>query len=141
MKFAVPQFIDAEDKVLGPLTVRQFLIMLLSFGTMFLAYKTLDFVTFIIYSVFAFTLAGIFAFFKVNGQPFHYFVLNLLQTFRRPGLRIWDKTLDASELREIMRKPPPPPPRKKVIKEALGANKLNELSLIVNTGGVYNPEE
>ena len=32
-QFVVPQFIDAEDKILGPLTGRQFVIMLLVFMT------------------------------------------------------------------------------------------------------------
>ena len=32
MKYAVPQFIDTEDKILGPLTARQFLIELAMLG-------------------------------------------------------------------------------------------------------------
>jgi hypothetical protein len=44
-------------------------------------------------------------------------------------------------LRELYRTAPPPPPKAKIYKEPLEATKLTELSLIVNTGGVYNPED
>jgi hypothetical protein len=40
--------------------------------------------------------AGVFliiAFFKINGMPIHFFFLNLLQTLRKPRLRIWQKEL------------------------------------------------
>jgi hypothetical protein len=38
-KFIVPQFIDNEDKILGPLTVRQFLILLGAAVLLFILYK------------------------------------------------------------------------------------------------------
>ncbi len=40
-QFVVPQFIDVEDKILGPLTVRQFLIMLVSCLICFLGFPAL----------------------------------------------------------------------------------------------------
>jgi hypothetical protein len=140
MRYVVPQFIDVEDKILGPLTVRQFLLLLLTAMIMFIEYKLADFGLFLAVSVPTFALGGTFAFFRVNGQPFHFFLLNLVQTFRRPGLRSWDKEETDAELLDIIRKPPPPlaPPR--IRKEALAGTKLTELSLVVNTGGVYNPD-
>ena len=35
-KFVVPQFIDNEDKILGPITVRQFLILLVATFVIFI---------------------------------------------------------------------------------------------------------
>ncbi|KPJ84785.1 hypothetical protein AMJ57_05495, partial [Parcubacteria bacterium SG8_24] len=87
-----------------------------------------------------FALGGTLAFFRVNGQPFHFFLLNLIQTFRRPMLRIWDKSLTDSELRQLALKPPEVKVASRVKKELLTTSRLSELSLIVNTGGVYNPE-
>ncbi|OGL73573.1 hypothetical protein A3C96_01915 [Candidatus Uhrbacteria bacterium RIFCSPHIGHO2_02_FULL_60_10] len=141
MKYAVPQFIDNEDKVLGPITVRQFLIMMATSATCFVAYKTLDFVGFVAYASFITILGGIVAFTRINGMPFHYFLLNLVQTWRRPGKRIWNKAVSDAQLRVYIIETPPPPPRKRLVKEALGISKLTELSLIVNTGGVYNPDQ
>lgn len=141
MRYVVPQFIEVEDKIIGPLTVRQFLILLGTTLVMFIEYKLADFGLFLLIGITTFALGGIFAFFRVNGQPFHFFVLNMIQTFRRPGLRVWDKEYSDSELMDIVKKPPPPPPVARIRKEPLAATKLTELSLVVNTGGVYNPED
>lgn len=141
MRYVVPQFIEIEDKIIGPLTVRQFLLLLGTVGIMFIEYKLSDFGLFLAIGLPTFILGGVFAFFRVNGQPFHYFVLNMLQTFRRPGLRVWDKEYSDSELMALVKQPPPPPPPARIRKEPLAATKLTELSLVVNTGGVYNPED
>lgn len=141
MKYTVPQFIDVEDKIIGPLTTRQFLILLLTAGLMFLDFKLFDFGLFLATAIPTFALGGTFAFFRVNGQPFHFFLLNMVQTLKRPALRVWDKEYSDEELRFIIKTPPPPPPPKRIRKEALATTKLTELSLVVNTGGVYNPED
>lgn len=140
-KYAVPQFIDTEDKIMGPITVRQFVILLFAAMLMFITFKLADFTLFVILALFEIIVAGIIAFTKINGQPFHYFILNVVQTTRRPKIRVWDKELTTAELQIILKAPPPPPPRKKIIKTAVATTKLSELSMIVNTGGVYNPED
>lgn len=140
MQYMVPQFIDVEDKIFGPITTRQFIIILIGGTLEFILFKLLSFVTFILVGLPLFALIGTLAFLRVNAQPFHFFLLNLVQTTRRPKLKVWDKTLTPGELRELMRevpeKAPPPPPTK----EPLTVTKLQELSLIVNTGGVYKPQ-
>lgn len=141
MRYTVPQFIDVEDKILGPITVRQFVIMLVTGLIMFILYKVLDFTAFIVFGLMTFALGGVIAFFRVNGQPFHFFLLNLAQTFSKPRLRVWNKDLNDGELQALVKAPAPKPPETKVVKERLVDSKLSELSLVVNTGGVYNPEE
>lgn len=141
MKYVVPQFIDVEDKILGPITTRQFVILLVTGFFGFIAYKLFDFGLFLLIAIVLTILGGILAFMRVNGQPFHYFLLNLVQTFRKPGLRVWDKELDTFELQTLVKEPPPPPPKARIKKEALASTKLAELTLVVNTGGVYNPED
>lgn len=141
MKYTVPQFIDVEDKIMGPLTTRQFLIMLLDAGFIFLAYKLFDFTLFILVAIVLFVAAAILAFLRINGQPFHFFMLNMIQALKRPKLRVWNKELSEDEIRILYKEEPPPPPKAKIRKEVLAETKLTELSLIVNTGGVYNPED
>ncbi|MBI4133334.1 PrgI family protein [Candidatus Uhrbacteria bacterium] len=140
-QFVVPQFIDVEDKIFGPITVRQFIIILVDFGIVFLFYKIFDFALFVLLGLPTLGIGFVLAFIKINGQPFHFFLLNFLQTARRPRLRIWDKTIPESVLRELIRapevKPPPLPPKK----PPLEASRLTELTLVVNTGGVYRPED
>ncbi len=66
-KFIVPQFIDKEDQILGPVTVRQFLIMLVAVFTIFIANRILAFPYFIVYTIFAGSIGGVFGFLKING--------------------------------------------------------------------------
>lgn len=140
MQYMVPQFIDIEDKIFGPITTRQFIIILVGGVLEFVLFKLFRFWMFAFFGLLIFALSGTLAFMKVNGQPFHFFLLNLVQTLRRPRLKAWDKSLTDGEVREYVRqvpeKPPPPPPHK----EAPTATKLQEVSLVVNTGGVYRPE-
>ena len=140
-QFVVPQFIDNEDKIMGPLTGRQFVISLVMFMTLAIMWKLLPIVWFALTGVPFFAFMVILAFAKVNGQPFHLFLLNLTQSLRKPKLRVWDKRLNDAEVRAYLTKeiPPPPPPRAR--KAFANASRLQELTLVVNTGGVYKPEE
>jgi len=140
-QFTVPQFIDAEDKIIGPVTLRQFIIMVIAFLTDGILWQLLNFVPFLLVGIPVIVFGGIVAFTRINGQPFHYFVLNIVQTFRKPRLRVWDKKLTNAQLKVYVKKKIVAPPPPLVRKPALGSSRLKELSLLVNTGGTYNPEE
>ncbi|WKZ28951.1 MAG: PrgI family protein [Patescibacteria group bacterium] len=140
-QFVVPQFIDVEDKILGPITTRQFVILMVDGLVMFIVYKILSLPWAILTDVLLLTSGLVLAFVRINGQPFHYFLLNVLQTWRRPHVRVWNKELSDAEIIALSKVEPPPPPPAKPYKEALTTSRLSELALVVNTGGVYQPEE
>mgnify|MGYP002725625026 CR=1 FL=1 len=137
----MPQFIDSEDKIFGPVTARQFLILMAAILFDFVLFKLLSFVPFIIFATLTIMFAGILAFVKINGVTMHYFALNVLQTFKRPKLRVWQKTYTDADLRNLMKQEPPPPPSTFKRKEFSATSHLQELTLVVNTGGVYKPED
>lgn len=140
-QFTVPQFIDVEDKIFGPITVRQFVILLADGLILAVAYKFADLTLFAVILL-LFGGAGLMlAFVKINGQPFHYFILNFLQTFRRPPLRVWQKQYTTAELKQFMTGEPIMPVLPKAVKEVVRSSRLSELSLVVDTGGRYVPEE
>ncbi|MBI4426327.1 MAG: PrgI family protein [Candidatus Kerfeldbacteria bacterium] len=143
-QFIVPQFIDVEDKIIGPISVRQFLTFLVGAALIFanyqIVYKVLypNFWVFAISSIFIFAVAGTFAFLKINGRTFHYFLLNLFVTMQKPRLRVWNKRLRRSDFltkEEAVEIAAPLP-----VKAPLTMRKLTELSLIVDTGGAYREE-
>ncbi len=141
-KFIVPQFIDKEDQILGSIVVRQFLIMLVAAFLVFIVYKLLTFPYFIAATIGIVAMAGTFGFLKVNSQPFHVFFVNFLQTSVRPSLRTWDKHPTDAELREWMKAGQiTPPTQVSAAKPHPESSRLRDLSLIVNTGGVYRPDE
>jgi len=141
-QFTVPQFIDVEDKIIGPITTRQFLIILGGFMIIAICYKFFDFSLFLVSAIFMMATMGVLAFVKINGMPFHYFILNFLQTLSRPNLRVWNNTIGKIETffeaAESVKKAPVP------VSEPEGGytmSRLAELSLIVDTRGSYHGEE
>lgn len=91
MRFNVPQFIDIEDKIIGPLTLKQFLFIAAGGGVLFILWFYLKLFAFIIVAVpiAAFCLA--LAFYKINGQPFAAFLINGLKFILKPKLYLWRK--------------------------------------------------
>lgn len=138
-QFVVPQFLDIEDKIFGPVTVRQFLILLASGLIHFVVFKLADTTLFILFLAFFGSFTLILAFVKINGQAFHYFLLNIFQTARRPSLRIWNKALSREELDQLRRPFKNEVPEHLEVKHA-SVNRIRDLSLLVNTGGYYKPE-
>jgi hypothetical protein len=140
-KFIVPQFIDKEDQILGPITVRQFLISLVTFFAVFIEFKIFAFLYFIPIGLFTLAFGATFGFVKINGQPFHIFFINFLQTSVRPKLRVWDKNPLDAELRAWIKPQALVLVEKTPRKERPASSRLRDLSLTVNTGGVYKPED
>ena len=141
-QFTVPQFIDVEDKIIGPITVRQFIIILASFLIAVAAYRIFTFSAFLVISIIVFGIAAVFAFYRVNGMPFHFFVLNFFQTFSRPTLRVWNLAIGKIET-EFINESEAKKDELKTRKQdrRVGASRLAELSLIVDTSGKFKGGE
>ena len=73
MQFVVPQFIDVENKIFGPISVRQFIIILATLGLIWVWWELFTIWLAAILGVFTFAVGGTFAFVKINGQSFHIF--------------------------------------------------------------------
>lgn len=137
----VPQFIDVEDKILGPITVRQFIIILVGGGIDFVAYKLSDFTLFLLQFVIVSLISFIVAFIKINGRPIHYFLLNVFQTVKRPKRRVWQKIFSTALLKSYLNIKEIRLPPTITTKNKVRASRLAEMSLIVDTGGVYQGEK
>ena len=138
-QFTVPQFIDVESKIIGPITTRQFLIFLATAALIGIFYKLFDFALFLATGLPVLGLAILFAFVKVNGQPFHLFVLSLVKTLRRPNTRIWNKQTTVQEVPEFT--PIIKNEYQAQFKPAFKSSHLADLSLVVDTQGRYKGQE
>ena len=136
-QFVVPQFIDVEDKILGPITTRQFVLMIVAGLFLVIAYKLFDISLFVLTVLIVCGLVGLFGFYKVNGRPFHLFLSSFIQVGVKAKLRVWNKTdeiitvTDAGDTAPVAR--PQARPR-------LSRTRLAELALQVDTGGIYQAE-
>lgn len=104
MRFQVPQFIEVEDKIFGPLTFKQFLYILGGAGLSFIIWSIFkniigNFLAIILVIPVA-ALFGAFAFYKIQPrQPFIETVQNALNYYLNPKLYIW-KHIDRSKERK-----------------------------------------
>ena len=103
----------------------------------FLNFKLFDFSLFLTLSIIIFIIAVAFAFVKINGRPFHFFVLNVTQTWRRPNIRVWNHR--ASDFMD--KEPVEIKYEHTEINKQLNAARLAELSLVIDTQGRYRGEE
>ena len=138
-KFIVPQFIDVESKIIGSITTRQFIIIVTGLLFGFVAYKLSDLTLFIIEAFFIGVVIVLFAFARINGAPFHLFLLNYIKTVKSAKVRIWKRqpyvktvTKDGSQKQVTI---------KVETARKISTTRLSELSLIIDTGGVYQGEE
>lgn len=66
----MPQFIEVEDKIIGPLTLKQFIYVAGAAGLCIVFFVYLQIVFAILLAIPVAALAAALAFYKVNGKPF-----------------------------------------------------------------------
>jgi len=124
MQFQVPQFIDIEDKVIGPLTLKQFMYLLFGGIILFVLYKLVNvFVFFILAIPIGVIFLGL-AFVKIHNQPLGNIIKNLLGFLKKPDFYVWKKPTGrpaTGEKRapEIIQKAPPTKKIKPISKQKL----------------------
>ncbi len=91
MQFKVPQFIDVEDKVVGPLTFKQFAYLAGGGGLVYLSFRFFP-------TLIALVLAGAFgalafalAFVKYNEKPFIHTLEAFIRFYAKSRLYLWHK--------------------------------------------------
>ncbi len=92
MRFSVPQFIEIEDKIIGPLTFKQFVYVSGGGGLCFIIYNFIPsfiIAMFFIVPIALFSLA--LAFYKVNGKAFIIIVEAALRYVFKEKLYLWKK--------------------------------------------------
>ena len=97
-QYNIPQFIDSEDKIVGPLTIRQF--SFLAIGVViggFLWYFKPNMPVFVISIIPVIMLSVLFAFVKINGQTFTTFLTNVFIYILKPTLFLWSREIDPSQ--------------------------------------------
>jgi hypothetical protein len=95
MRFEVPQFIEIEDKIFGPLTWRQFLYLGGGLGMAVAIFLTLPLLVGIFIGIPLALLAGALAFYPVNNRPFSFFLEAVVNYLKGQRLYLWRKKDDA----------------------------------------------
>jgi hypothetical protein len=91
MRFQVPQFINVEDKIFGPLTAKQFIYVAGGAGLCYAAYNYLPFYISIFIILIIGGLALALAFYRVNNQPFIFILEAAVKYFFSQKFYVWRK--------------------------------------------------
>jgi hypothetical protein len=143
VQFKVPQNIDMADRIVGPLTLIQFLYLLVGGIIVYALFSTIAPINPTLFLALAgpitlFSLA--LAFLKIQDQPFPKFVAAFFIYIRRPKARVWFK--DGRAANSVVITPNPvvadqSPARKELKRDQLQqlATTLDQTSQAMNTGG------
>ena len=102
MKFQVPQFIDTEDKIFGPLSFKEFAYIAGGFGLSYILYRYIP--SFFISAIFIILVLGFaaaLAFYRPNNKPFIEMVQSALSFAMGNKLYIWKKEKKPLHTREV----------------------------------------
>ena len=97
MQYAVPQFIEVEDKIFGPLTLKQFIYLAGAGGVLFILLKMLPLVIAIFVAIPVVALALALAFYKINKRPFVLVLESAFKYILSNRLYIW-KSKDIKQI-------------------------------------------
>lgn len=89
MQFQVPQFIETEDKVVGPFTIVQFVYIGAAGIVSFLLYFTVELWLWAIGTILALAVAFGFAFIKIEGRPLMHVIAAALSFYWKPQTYVW----------------------------------------------------
>lgn len=92
MRFQVPQFIEVEDKIFGPLTLKQFIYLAGGCGLSFVIYVFVHNLIFSLIPIIAvLAISATLAFYRVNNRPFINVMESAFKYFFGGKLYIWKK--------------------------------------------------
>lgn len=130
MRYQVPQFIEVEDKIFGPFTLKQFIYLAGGAGVGLALFTLLPLYIAIFFAIPVGALAGALAFYKVNGQPFIVAMENGVRYFFGTKLYLWktDKPLPQKPTAEAA----PLAPRAPNLVPKLSESKLKDIAWSLN---------
>lgn len=130
MQFQVPQNIDLEDKIVGPLTLKQFLYLLVGGMLDYAWYTFFDTSLFILMMIPTTLFALAMAFARVQDQPFPKFLGSLIIFVIRPKILIWGKSLKPKIIEA------PDAKKEKIIHPKFASeSQIQKLAQIIDTQG------
>ncbi len=129
MMFSVPQFIDVEDKIAGPLTWRQLLWMIGMGAVLLLMFSVFDAQLFFVIAIPVVMLFIALAFYRPNGIPLAIFIFHSILFLFRPKIAVWERPV---RVQAIPKKETAAPVVPVVRQQPLTQERLSELARMVD---------
>ena len=134
MRYQVPQFIEVEDKVIGPFTVKQFIYVVGGAGMAFIVYNYMPIYVSLLLMAIIIPFSLALAFYKINNKPFIDFLESAFLFYTKENLYIWKK-----EEKKIEATKTTAPDARQIYVPRLSDSKLKELSWSLDINENLNP--
>ncbi len=92
MRFQVPQFVDIEDKIVGPFTLKQFIIYVVAIMLLVPVYLFSDLSLFMTIAIPVMGIAVAFAHVKIHGKTLGMVLYHAIQFYMTSRLSLWRRT-------------------------------------------------
>lgn len=135
MQFKVPQNIQMEDKIIGPLTMKQFVYLLVGGMVSYATIKTYNPAMIIFVGIPVAILALCLAFIKIQDQPFSKFLFSFAQYMLKPKQRVWQKDKEIFHSQKPIIQNTKKKDDKKSAPKEVEKSELEKLSYILDTRG------
>ncbi|MSU76403.1 PrgI family protein [Patescibacteria group bacterium] len=135
--YKIPQNVDLEDKIFGPLTLKQFLLALGAGVITFISYSVFYPVAPLVFWILTIITWGVtvaFIFVKPNDQPFSKYITSFLAFLLKPTRRVWKRIPSLGEIKLHDETSVPKVTRNEPSEDEV-RSRLQHLSHVVDTRG------
>lgn len=128
MLFNVPQFIDIEDKIVGPLTAKQLGWLAMGGVVALVCYALLDQSAFWLSVIIIAVIFGALAFYRPYNQPLINFILSSISFATRPKMYIWKRISEKTAKSSVKKQTTV----SKITKKNIDSKKIADVSKILD---------
>lgn len=136
MRFSVPQFIDVEDKIIGPLTLKQGVYIVGGIGLCVGIFLQFGFFWAVVVGAPFLGLAFALAFVKIHGRSFMYVLASAFFFITKDKLYLWRKTPKKKKVGE--KKTTPTEENTDTISVKTSQSNLKKLAWSLDTQNIFD---
>lgn len=134
MQFSVPQFIDVEDKVVGPFTGKQALYLMVGGGVLLLCFTFFNIFFFFLVAIVVAPVTLAFVFYRPRGVTLAQFLGNALEYYTTNHLYFWRREPESALFKAVQ--------KRHTIEEApmktVTRSRIRELANLLDTSAAVN---
>ena len=134
MQYGVPQFINVEDKIVGPFTGKQTICLIIGGGLLMLFFSVFDLIFFAVAAMFIIPITLAFAFWRPKGISLSRLIMNKINFSTSDRLYVWRREPDDIMFKATQKIKPP----EDVIEKDVSGNKIRELAWLLDTSTSVN---
>ena len=134
MQYSVPQFINVEDKIVGPFTGKQTICLIIGGGLLMLFFSIFDLIFFAVAAIFIIPLTLAFAFWRPKGVSVSRLILNRVNFGTSNHLYVWRREPDARMFKAAQKVKS----AKEIVEKDVSKNRIKELAWLLDTSTSVN---